>query len=62
MQNKVKAKREELGITQEELATRANVTRQTINAIETGRATNILMSTMVAVARALDSKVDEIFL
>lgn len=62
MENKIKAKREELRMTQEELAEKANISRQTVHALETGKAGNVLMSTMMAIARALDSKVDEIFL
>lgn len=37
IQNQVKKFREEQGITQEELAIQVDVSRQTINAIETGK-------------------------
>lgn len=37
MQNKVRALREELGLTQKELGERLGVSRQAINAIETGK-------------------------
>jgi putative transcriptional regulator len=37
MQNDVRRLREALGLSQGELATRLSVSRQTINAIETGR-------------------------
>ncbi|MEA4896305.1 MAG: helix-turn-helix transcriptional regulator [Oscillospiraceae bacterium] len=37
MQNKVRAFREEHGLTQKELGERLGVSRQAINAIETGR-------------------------
>lgn len=37
IQNQVKKFREEQGITQEELAKQVDVSRQTINAIETGK-------------------------
>ena len=37
MQNKVRALREELGFTQKELGERLGVSRQAINAIETGK-------------------------
>lgn len=62
MENKIKARREELHMSQEELAEKANISRQTIHVLETGKAGNVLMSTMMAIARALESTVDEIFL
>ncbi len=37
MQNDVRKLREELGLSQGELATRLSVSRQTVNAIETGK-------------------------
>ena len=37
MRNRVKELREELGLTQKELGERVNVSRQAINAIETGK-------------------------
>lgn len=37
MQNKVKEFREKLGLTQKELGEKVNVSRQAINAIETGK-------------------------
>lgn len=37
MQNKLKYLREELGLTQKELGERVGVSRQAINAIETGK-------------------------
>ena len=37
MRNDVRELRERLGLTQGDLATRLNVSRQTVNAIETGR-------------------------
>ena len=37
MQNRVRALREELGLTQKELGERLGVSRQAINAIETGK-------------------------
>ena len=37
MQNDVRTLREALGLSQGELATRLSVSRQTVNAIETGR-------------------------
>lgn len=37
MQNTIKTRRKELGLSQEELARRCGVTRQTINAIENNK-------------------------
>ena len=37
MENTIKARRKELGLSQEELAKRCGVTRQTINAIENNK-------------------------
>ena len=37
MENKIRARRRELGISQEELAKRCGVSRQTVNAIENNK-------------------------
>jgi len=59
---KIKERREELRMSQQELADKAGVTRQTISLIETGKLENVTLSTMNAIATALDSTVSEIFL
>ena len=53
--------RKEKGITQEQLAEKSKVSRQTISSIETGKADNVLVSTLAAIAVALDTTVDKIF-
>lgn len=59
---KIKERREELRMSQEELSEKAGVTRQTISLIETGKIENVTLATMKAIAAALDSTVSEIFL
>lgn len=62
MENKVKERREELHMSQVELSEKAGVSRQTVYALETNKANNITMATMLAIAHALESTVDKIFL
>ena len=62
MENKIREKRVKLGMTQEELAEKSGISRQTINALENGKVNNVMMATMVSIARALESTVDKIFL
>lgn len=57
----IKERREELCMTQEELATKANVSRQTIWALETGRAKDVLVGTLASIATALGTTVDSFF-
>ena len=58
---KIRERREELRMTQEELAQKAGVSRQTISSLETGKYENVLVSTLSAIALALDTTVDKIF-
>ena len=58
---KIRERREELKMTQEELATKSGVSRQTISSIETGKYDNVLTGTLSAIAAALDTTVDKIF-
>ena len=58
---KIKDRREELKMTQEQLAIKSGVSRQTISSLETGKYDNVLMSTLAAIAAALDTTVDKIF-
>ena len=50
---KIKAKREKLGLSQASAAEAAGFTRQRWNDIETGRKLNIEMATLEAIARVL---------
>lgn len=58
---KIKERREELRMTQEELAIKSGLSRQTISSIETGKYDNVLVGTLAAIASALDTTVDKIF-
>lgn len=57
----IKERREELKLTQEELAKIAGVSRQTISALENDKYDNVLVGTLAAIATALDTTVDKIF-
>ncbi|MBQ5726957.1 MAG: helix-turn-helix transcriptional regulator [Alistipes sp.] len=60
MKNKIKVARAETGMTQQQLADAAGVSRQTINAIESGK---FVPSTVLAIkmAQIFDKSVEEIF-
>ena len=60
MKNRIKVERAELNITQAELASRAGVSRQTINAMELGK---YVPSTALALklASIFDTSVENIF-
>lgn len=58
---KVKETREEKRMTQEELAEKSGVSRATIIALETGKTTDVKMSTLQKLASAMDTTVQEIF-
>ena len=60
MENKIRALRSEMGLSQEELARRCGVSRQTINAIEKGDY-NPTIRLCIAICRALNRTLDELF-
>lgn len=60
MENKIKELRKEKGISQDELATLCQVTRQTINAIENNKYDPTL-SLAFKLAKELSITVDELF-
>lgn len=60
MENKIKDLRAKLGLTQEELAQKARVRRETIVFLEQGRY-NPSLELAFRVARALKTSVDELF-
>jgi putative transcriptional regulator len=60
MQNEVRRLRTELGLSQERLAAEMNVSRQTINSIETERYTPSL-PLAIALARFFGKPVEEVF-
>ena len=61
MGNKVREAREKLKMSQEELAKRSGVSRGTISAIESGRAENTKSKTLLKIANAMNTTVDQIF-
>lgn len=61
MKNLLKEKREEKGISQNDLAEKSGVSRQTISAIENQALDNIESKTMVKLALALNCDVGDIF-
>lgn len=61
MGNLVKKRREELGLTQDELANRADLSRQTISSIENGTNRGVTSSTLTKIATALDTTVGALF-
>lgn len=58
---KLREVREEKGMSQEELEKASGISRQTISSIENGKSTSVMSGTLIALARALDTTVDEIF-
>jgi putative transcriptional regulator len=60
VRNEVKERRTERGLSQAELAAEMRVSRQTINAIETGRYTPSL-ELALKLARFFESTVEEVF-
>lgn len=62
MDNKVKEYRIQKGLSQEELAKEANLSRYLISKIEKGEDVNLTKNTMISIATALGKKVTDIFL
>ncbi len=61
MQIRLREVREAIGMTQETLAEKSGVSRQTISALENGKAKTVMSSTMLSLAAALGTTVDAIF-
>lgn len=62
MVNRVKEYRKQRGLTQAQLAERANICRPYLSAIESGKQTRISNIVMLQIARALQEPIDNIFL
>ncbi|MBQ1790234.1 MAG: helix-turn-helix transcriptional regulator [Oscillospiraceae bacterium] len=58
----IRERREALNMSQEELAKKSGISRQTISALESGKSENVLVGTLAAIATALDTTVDQFFL
>jgi putative transcriptional regulator len=61
MKNNIRVLRKNLGLRQEDLASAAGVTRQTINAIENQKY-NPTLELAIKLARLLDTTVEELFI
>lgn len=61
MQNRVKEYREKQNMTQEDLAKKSDVSRNTISALENENNTNVTYAVMEKIAKALNKKVATIF-
>lgn len=59
--NKVKHYREKMGLTQQELSVKSDVSRNTISALETQNNVNVTYEVMNKLAKALGHKVSAIF-
>lgn len=62
MENKIKERREELGMTQSELSKKAKVARRVISELETGKREVIMTDTILKISKALDTTPEKIFL
>lgn len=61
MNNKIKHFRENAGLSQEELAKRANVSRATLSGLESGRVDVTTTATLEKIASALSKNVSDFF-
>lgn len=58
MKTRIRERREELGISQEELAKRVGCSRQYVVAIESDKETNVSSKLLLAIARVLGTTTD----
>lgn len=58
---KIKEKRRELNMTQDELSSKSGVSRTTISGLENGTLRATSSKTLIRLARALNTTVDQIF-
>ena len=61
MGEKIRMLRKEQKMTQDKLAELSGLSRQTVNAIETGNAENVTTGTLEAIAKALGVSVKDFF-
>lgn len=62
MENNIRGRRLELGLSQDQLAEKSGTARTIISQLENGTRTVITSETMLKIAKALDSSVADIFL
>lgn len=60
--NRVKEYREQQGLTQQELSEKAGVSRTMVSKLETNQKVDCKVSTLIAIANALERPVGDIFL
>lgn len=58
---KIKECREEIGISQEELARKAKISRTTLSGLESGAIKTTTTGTLLKIATAMNKKVSDIF-
>ncbi len=58
MGEKIRDRRKNMGMSQEDLAKKSNLSRVRISAIENGKCRDILVSTLTTIASALDTTVE----
>lgn len=58
----IKRVRKEKGMTQEQLAEKANVNRSLLNQLETGKLKNTSINTLQKIADTLNCKITELFI
>ena len=58
MGQKIRDRRKNLGMSQEDLAKKSNLSRARISAIENGKSRDILVSTLTTISSALDTTVE----
>ena len=58
MGTKIRERRKAMGMCQEDLAQKSNLSRARISAIENGKCRDILVSTLTTIAKALDTTVE----
>ena len=61
MDYQIRARREQLRMTQEELARKSGISRSTVSALENGTAHSTVVSTLQKIAYALDTTVADLF-
>ena len=62
MKMRIREIREEKKMTQEELENKSGISRQTISAIENGKTKDVKSGTLIAIAEALGTTLDDIFI
>lgn len=62
MRSNIKTIREKMGMSQEELAVKAGISRVTLSCLETGTAESASTKTLLKIATALNTPIEEVFI